>query len=82
MNNWSAPAYFKNRGLKTHVMVRFDENGNILAKDIVKSSGNPAFDELVLVAIQKSSPVPAPPAKFSKIASVEGFLFRFSPDSE
>lgn len=82
MDNWSAPAYFKNRNLKTHVMVRFDENGNVLAKEIVKSSGNPAFDELVLNAIQKSSPVPAPPAKFSKIAAVEGFLFRFSPDSE
>lgn len=82
MNNWTAPAYYKNRNLKTHVMVRFDENGNVLSKDIVKSSGNPAFDELVLNAIQKSSPVPAPPAKFSKIASVEGFLFRFTPDSE
>jgi colicin import membrane protein len=82
MNNWSAPAYFKNRNLKTNVMVRLDENGNVLSKDIVKSSGNTGFDELVLNAIQKSSPVPPPPAKFSRIVSVEGIMLRFSPDSE
>ncbi len=79
--NWTAPAYYRNRNLKTRVMVRLDESGYVLGKEIIRSSGNPAFDELVLAAIQKSSPVPAPPAKFSKIASVEGFLISFSPDS-
>lgn len=80
LSNWTLPEYLKNRKLRTDVMVRFDEGGNILSKDIVRSSGNPTFDEMVLVAIQKSSPVPTPPAKFSKIATVEGFLFRFSHD--
>jgi colicin import membrane protein len=79
-NHWEIPQYIKNNSLSTMVLVRFDEGGIILSKSIVKSSGNPAFDEIVLTAIQNSSPVPPPPPKFAKIASVEGFLFRFSPD--
>jgi len=79
-NHWEIPQYIKNNSLSTMVLVRFDEGGNILSKSVVKSSGNAAFDEIVLAAIQNSSPVPPPPAKFAKIASVEGFLFRFSPD--
>ncbi len=79
-NYWEIPQYIKNNGLSTLVLVRFDEAGNILSKSIVKSSGNQAFDEIVLTAIQNSSPVPPPPGKFAKIASVEGFLFRFRPD--
>lgn len=79
-NHWEIPQYIKNNSLSTMVLVRFDESGNILSKNVVKSSGNAAFDEIVLSAIQNSSPVPPPPAKFAKIASIEGFLFRFSPD--
>jgi colicin import membrane protein len=79
-NYWEIPQYIKNNGLSAMVLVRFDESGNILSKSIVKSSGNQAFDEIVLTAIQNSSPVPPPPGKFAKIASVEGFLFRFRPD--
>lgn len=78
IDHWVLPEYMKNRNFRTDVLVRFDEAGNILEKTIVKSSGNQGFDDLVLSAIQKSSPVPAPPGKFTKIASVEGFLFRFS----
>jgi colicin import membrane protein len=79
-DNWSLPEYLKKRQYRTDVLVRFDEAGNILGKEVIRSSGNPVFDDFVLAAIQKSSPVPAPPAKFSRIASVEGFLFRFSHD--
>ena len=78
IDHWTLPEYMKNRNLRTDVLVRFDENGNILEKEIVKASGNPSFDELVMSAVQKSSPVPAPPSKFAKISSVQGFLFRFS----
>lgn len=75
--NWYLPEYLQNKDLQTSVIVRFDENGNILSKAIVKSSGNPQFDEYVLAAIQKSSPVPPPPEKFMRISSFEGFLFNF-----
>jgi colicin import membrane protein len=79
-NFWEVPNYLRHGNFSTSVLVRFDENGMIISKSIVKSSGNPAYDEIVLTAIQNSSPVPPPPAKFAQIASVEGFLFRFTPD--
>lgn len=75
---WSLPEYLKHRNLEASVLVRFDQSGNILSKSIAKSSGNPAFDELVIETVEKSSPVPAPPAKFAKISTVQGFLFNFS----
>lgn len=78
--NWSLPEYLKKRNLRVVILVRFDESGNILGKNIVKGSGNPTFDDMVLLAIQKSSPVPAPPAKFAKIAADEGFQFIFRHD--
>jgi len=80
MDQWILPEYLKNRNFMTVVQIRFDENGNILSKEVVKSSGNPSFDAVVLSTIQKSSPVPPPPAKFVRISSLEGFLFRFSHD--
>lgn len=80
LNHWTLPEYLRKRKFRTDVLVKFDENGNILEKALVKSSGNGAFDEFVLAAIQKSSPVPAPPSKFVRISSIQGFLFRFSDD--
>lgn len=80
ISNWALPEYLKNKDLRTDVLVKFDENGNILSKLIVKTSGNPQFDEYVIAAIQKSSPVPPPPEKFMRISSVQGFLFKFRHD--
>ncbi|PIS11053.1 MAG: energy transducer TonB [Bdellovibrio sp. CG10_big_fil_rev_8_21_14_0_10_47_8] len=79
--NWFLPEYLRKRRLRTDVLVKFDQNGQILSKEVVRSSGNPTFDDFVLTAIQKSSPVPAPPAKFMRISEVEGFLFKFSDDN-
>lgn len=78
--HWEIPHYIKKTNLETEVLVKFDTNGLILSKEIIKSSGNAAYDEAVMAAIEKSSPVPAPPGKFTAIASVEGFTFVFKPD--
>lgn len=75
--NWEIPEWLSNKNLKAQVRVRFDENGNVISKDIFKSSGNPTFDDLALDTVQKSSPVPPPPAKFVRILSVEGLLLGF-----
>ena len=77
LSHFFLPEYLKNKDLRTDVVVKFDESGNILSKTIIRSSGNPQFDENVLAAIQKSSPVPAPPEKFMRISSIQGFTFRF-----
>lgn len=75
---WALPEYLRNRGLKAEVLVKFDSKGLVTSKQIVKSSGNELFDEIVLTAIESSSPVPAPPEKFVRISQLQGFLFRFS----
>jgi colicin import membrane protein len=75
--NWALPEWLSHKDLKAQVRVRFDENGNIISRDIYKSSGNPSFDEVVIATVEKSSPVPPPPAKFVRILSVEGILLGF-----
>ena len=75
--NWSLPEWLARKSLSAQVRVRFDENGNVISRDIAKSSGNPSFDDIVLAAVDRSSPVPAPPPKFAKILSHEGLLLGF-----
>jgi len=45
------------------VVVRFNikENGEIFGLKVVQASGNPSYDESVIRAVNKSSPLPAPP---------------------
>jgi len=42
----------------TTVEIRMKSNGEIIEQRIVKSSGNPAFDEAVLKAISKTQKIP------------------------
>lgn len=74
---WALPQYLRNKNLEAQVLVKFDEKGYITSKEIVVSSGNPVFDELVLSTIEKSSPVPTPPARIAQESSVRGYTFRF-----
>jgi len=61
-NQWVLPAAFRTQNLEAHVLVDLDAGGNVLGVPrVVKRSGNPWFDEGVVRAIQKSSPLPAPP---------------------
>lgn len=75
--NWSLPEWLAKRELKAQARVFIDSRGNILGRKIVKSSGNPSYDEEVLATIDRSSPFPAPPDKFLAIVSVDGILIGF-----
>ena len=62
------------------VVVRFNikDNGEISGLKIVQPSGDPSYDESVLRAVRKSSPLPAPPESVRKdFAEVE---IRFRPE--
>lgn len=74
---WALPQWLANKDLKAQVRVRFDARGNIIARQLVKSSGNPAFDEVVIDTIEKASPAPAPPERLAKLLEREGILFGF-----
>lgn len=75
--HWSLPEWLAKRDLKAQVRVYIDTRGNVLERKLVKSSGNPSYDEEVLSTIDKSAPFPAPPEKFQAYVSVNGILIGF-----
>ncbi len=76
-SRWALPQYLRNKNLEAVVLVRFDEKGLIIFKEIISSSGNSVFDELVLATVEKSSPVPIPPERIAKESSLKGYTFKF-----
>lgn len=71
---WAGPKH----NLKALVRFGVKENGEIVGAKIVESSGDPLYDESVIRAVRKSSPLPAPPENHRKdFADVE---FSFQPD--
>lgn len=60
--NWVVQPGFRTQMLQTHVEVDLDPSGAVRsAPRVTRRSGNPWYDEGVVRAIQKSSPLPAPP---------------------
>ena len=60
--NWVVPPGFRTQILETQVQVDLDSSGRVRgAPRVTRRSGNPWYDEGVVRAIQKSSPLPAPP---------------------
>jgi len=51
----------QNTNLRVVVEFQIRENGNIIALKITQPSGDPSYDESVLRAVRKSSPLPPPP---------------------
>jgi colicin import membrane protein len=60
------------------VVVQFGvkDNGDIVGLKIVQPSGDPSYDESVLRAVKKSSPLPAPPESYRKIFADMELTFR------
>lgn len=60
---WILPPGFRSQSLEAHVLVDLDAAGNVIGTpEIVRRSGNPWYDEGVVRAIRKASPLPPPPA--------------------
>ncbi len=60
--NWVVPSGFRTQALETHVEVDLGASGEVRGTPrLSHRSGNPWYDEGVIRAIQKSSPLPAPP---------------------
>lgn len=60
-SNWANGAFANDPSLRAEYVVRVDGGGGILSIELVRSSGNPFFDESAERAIKKSAPWPAPP---------------------
>ncbi|MDJ0867842.1 MAG: energy transducer TonB [Myxococcota bacterium] len=70
---WVLPPGFRLQPLVTHVRVRLDAQGRVLGEpEVTERSGNPWYDDSVVRAIEKASPLPRPP-------EAGEWNFRFSP---
>jgi len=59
---WMLPPDMRGRRLMTELLVDLDGQGKVLSEPrVVRSSGDTRFDESAVRAIQKASPLPAPP---------------------
>lgn len=75
--NWQLPEWLAKSNLRARVLVKIDDKGNLIKKELIQSSNNSTYDSLVLEAIDKSSPFPAPPDKFVNIVGIDGIIFQF-----
>ena len=62
LKNWVVPPGFRTQALEARVEVDLDASGEVRGTPrLSRRSGNPWYDEGVIRAIQKSSPLPPPP---------------------
>ncbi len=77
--HWAIPQWMIGKPFKATVWVKIDPTGNVISKQISKSSGNSTYDEYCLAAIEKASPFPRVPDKFTEVYKSDGVSFAF-PD--
>lgn len=75
--NWGIPGWLEELKLRAQIRVMVDENGHIIRRDLITPSGNPTFDDVALSTVDKSSPLPPPPARLRNLLSVRGFVVNF-----
>ena len=75
--NWTLPEWLARQNYKARARLRLDQAGRILSREIIRSSGNEAYDDIVLETIDRSAPYPAPPEKFLTIVGAQGIVIGF-----
>lgn len=73
---WFLPEWLAKSDYKTQITIKIDDDGNLLQREVTKSSGNNDFDQLVIDTVEKSNPLPKPPEKFVEIVAA-GVLLGF-----
>ena len=72
--HWNLPKYLVNTYLTAQIEIRINEQGHVVYKQIVLSSGNDMFDSYVLKAIEDSAPYPSLPENIRDLVK-EGIVF-------
>jgi colicin import membrane protein len=75
--NWNLPKWLEDANLRAQVRVMIDERGYVINKKIETSSGNESFDDTVIAAVEKASPLPPPPDRLKNVLSTRGFVLNF-----
>lgn len=77
-NSWLRPPSASSKDLQATVRVRLNDNGSVLLVQVLKSSGNAAFDRSVVSAVNKADPLPMPKSR-TLISEFREFTFIFRP---
>lgn len=73
------PQWLAESALRAQALVKIDERGYVVSRELLKSSGDAAFDAKVFEAIDAASPFPPPPPRLVDVIALNGLLFNF-PD--
>jgi colicin import membrane protein len=76
---WNLPHWLANGNFSARVRIFLDSRGNVVKREMTRSSNNSAYDERVLQAIDTSSPLPAPPSDLANLLAVDGIEVDFVP---
>lgn len=77
--NFVLPQWLADSSFKAKAMVKIDERGFVISRELTQSSGDPTFDSKVLEAIDNASPLPPPPERLKNVVALKGMVFNF-PD--
>lgn len=78
--HWQLPEWLARKGYRAQAVLRVDAQGNLLSKQLLRSSGNPDFDQFALDTIDRATPLPPPPEKFAAIVSQQGIVVDFGDE--
>lgn len=73
--NWVSPDFLEEGHVR--LLFKIDRDGNVIAGDILESSGNPVFDESAINAIHKSEPF----GKFPENTTRQSITINYSFDT-
>lgn len=74
---WRLPQWLASSKMRAKALVKWDSRGIPVLIQIIESSGNDEFDQIVMDTLQKSAPLPAPPDKFAMMMRRQGVVFGF-----
>lgn len=73
------PQWLAESNFHAKALVKVDERGFVISRELTQPSGDPTFDNKVLEAIDNASPFPPPPGKLKNVVALKGLVFNF-PD--
>ncbi|MCB0361133.1 MAG: TonB C-terminal domain-containing protein [Bdellovibrionales bacterium] len=71
------PQWLAESSFKAKALVKIDERGYVISRELIAPSGEESFDVRVIAAIDQASPFPPPPPRLVNIVAVEGMTFNF-----
>ena len=78
-SHWQLPKWLAvSEGLSTVVRVYLNSEGHVISKELLQSSGDARFDQIVLSAIDEASPFPKPENRFADLVKT-GITLNLKP---